>query len=131
MSSKSRKVDIRKIQELLGKLASDDGFREEFTKKPASILAGYGIEVPSDTKANLPPKDVLAETLTSFVGSLILVPWRPWWSPYWGWGWGWGWGPVWGPVWGWGWSVRQPQLGDKGQLGGERGPIGGPGTFTE
>jgi putative modified peptide len=117
MGERGKKVEISKIQDLLGRLATDDKFRDEFAKNPARILGQHGIEVPEETTAQLPPKEVLAEAISTLVGSIIYVPWRPIWWPYNPWIFFspfrpyWPWGPVPEP-----WSYRQgfdPMMGSK------------------
>jgi putative modified peptide len=50
----------QQAEELLGKLAEDDDFRQELEADPERVLAEYGIQVPPgqlEGQAVLPPKE--------------------------------------------------------------------------
>lgn len=105
--------EVERTLEILGKLASDDEFRSAFERDPAGTLKEYGINVPADSVASLPPKEVLASALNTFAAQTLQpqgfggygrlppwtgpfplpwdFPWRlpPWTGPFplpWGWG---------------------------------------------
>ncbi len=99
--------DLEKVAELLTKLASDDEFRAEFERDPASVLADYGVDLAPGTRATLPPKEALVAALTNLARQTVNYGPFDFWGPTPSW-WPGPWGSPWSPwgAWGGAWARR-------------------------